>query len=72
MPQRLDYTILDRVIARKGSSSIEGEIVAMELEEEYSFNYGPPSGIVNITIRLEHESSIQVNDSSWTIERVAE
>ena len=72
MPQRPDYTILDRVIAYKGNSRVEGEIVSMELEEDYSFSYGPPQGVVNVTIRIEHGSSIEVSDSNWTIERVAE
>ena len=72
MPQRLDYTILDRVVARKGASSIEGEIVSMELDEDYGFSYGPPSGIVNVTIRVGQGSSIEVRDSSWSIERVVE
>ena len=69
---RPDYTILDRVVARKGASSIQGEIVSMELDEDYSFGYGPPSGIVNVTIRVGHESIIRVNNSGWTIDRVVE
>ena len=72
MPQRLDYTILDRVVARKGASSIQGEIVSMELDEDYGFSYGPPSGIVNVTIRVGGESIIRVNNSGWTIDRVVE
>ena len=72
MPQRLDYTILDRVVARKGASSIQGEIVSMELDEDYGFSYGPPSGIVNVTIRVGRDSIIRVNNSGWTIDRVVE
>ena len=69
---RPDYTILDRVIAYKGNSRIEGYVTQIELEEDYSFGYGPPSGIVNVTIRVGRESIIRVNNSGWTIDRVVE
>ena len=72
MPQRLDYTILDRVVATRGRSIIEGYVTQIELEEDYGFSYGPPSGIVNVTIRVGRESIIRVNNSGWTIDRVVE
>ena len=69
---RPDYTILDRGIAYKGNSRIEGYVTQIELEEDYSFSYGPPEGVVNVTIRVGQGSSIEVRDSSWSIERVVE
>ena len=69
---RPDYTILDRVVAYKGRSIIEGYVTRIELEEDYSFSYGPPQGVVNVTIRVEQGSNIQVNNSGWTIDRVVE
>ena len=44
----------------------------MELDEDYGFSYSPPSGIVNVTIRIENGSNIEVSESGWTIERVVE
>ena len=69
---RPDYTILDRVIAYKGNSRIEGYVTQIELEEDYGFSYSPPQGVVNVTIRVEQGSNIQVNNSGWTIDRVVE
>ena len=72
MPQRLDYTILDRVVATRGRSIVEGYVTQIELEEDYGFSYSPPQGVVNVTIRVERGSNIQVNNSGWTIDRVVE
>lgn len=69
---RPDYTILDRVIAYKGNSRIEGYVTRMELDEGYSFSHRPPQGVVNVTIRVERGSSIEVTDTNWAIERVVE
>ena len=69
---RPDCTILDRVVATKGRSIIEGYVTRIELEEDYSFSYGPPQGVVNVTIRVEQGSSIEVSDSNWSIGRVVE
>lgn len=68
MPQRLDYTILDRVIARRGSSVIEGEVVSMELEEEHTFARSV-MGIVHVTIRVGEGSLFEIS-SNWDIKRV--
>ena len=73
---RPDYTILDRVVATRGRSIVEGYVTQIELEEDYGFSYGfsysPPQGVVNVTIRVEQGSNIQVNNSGWTIDRVVE
>ena len=64
---RLDFTVLDHVVAQSGHSRISGTVVKMELEEDFSFNYGPPTGIVNVSIRLSPGTVVEAKASEWNI-----